>query len=231
MKSKFLLGLSAAIGLMWLSSCGSSSDAVLEYRQIERLGRPGINEALVLSSAHHAAFNSIAPTLDLSSDATVAAVRADVVAVLTAIKAYATANGITSASTVNNTAGGFLPDVIRINTANNFTPTTVTSTALNTYPGAYGSDYAGTAPTPTDVDRADPLRLTGGRMITDDVIDVTYSYLIAGLAGQISDGVSYCGTTGNPGQGHHALTGWSSQAFPCTTVRQAAAFPFLAAPN
>ncbi len=231
MKSKFLLGLSAAISLMWLSSCGSSSDAVLEYRQIERLGRPGVNEAFVLTSAHHAAFNSIAPTLDLSADDAVAAVRADVVAVLGAIKAYATTNAIMTASTVNNTAGGFLPDVIRINTANSFTPTSVSSSATNTFPGAYASDFAGTAPTNPDVDRADPLRLTGGRMITDDVIDVTYTYLIAGLALQIVDGVSYCGASGNPAQGHHAMTGWSSQAYPCTNVRQAAAFPFLAPPN
>lgn len=229
MKSSFIFGMVAAVSLLWLSSCGSSSDAVLSYRQIERLARPGINEALVLSSAKHAAFNSIAPTLDLSSDATVASVRADVVAVLTAIKAYADANVTTQASTVNNTAGGFLPDVMRINTANNFTPTSVTTTATNSFPGAYGSDFAGTAPTSPDVDRTDPLRLTGGRMITDDVIDVTYTYLLAGLAAQIVDGVSYCGQN-TTSQGHHPLTGWLT-TYPCTTVRQAASFPYLAAPN
>jgi hypothetical protein len=230
MKTSFYMGLMSAVSLAWLSSCGSSDDAVLAYRQIERLGRPGVNEAFVLSNSNLAAFNSIAPTLDLSSDAAVVAVRTEVVAVLTAIKNYGDANVATSAATVNNTAGGFLPDMIRINTANNFTPTSVSTTATNTFPGAYASDFAGTAPTTPDVDRADPLRLTGGRMITDDVIDVTYTYLIAGLAAQIVDGVSYCGQN-TTAQGHHALTGWADQAFPCTTTRQAASFPFLAAPN
>jgi hypothetical protein len=231
MKTNILKSLTVAVGLIVMSGCGGSEEnSVLAYRQIERLARPGINEALILSSAKHAAFNSIAPSLDLSSDAAVASVRADAVAVLGAIKAYGDANVATSAATVNNTAGGFLPDVMRINTANSFSPTSVSSSATNTFPGAYASDFAGTAPSTPDVDRADPLRLTGGRMITDDVIDVTYTYLIAGLAAQIVDGVSYCGQN-TTAQGHHALTGWADQAFPCTTTRQAASFPFLAAPN
>lgn len=230
MKHSFLYGLTATVSLIWLASCGSSSDSVLTYRQIERLGRPGVNEAFVITSTKHAAFNAIAPSSDLSSDSGVAAVRTEVVTVLTKLKEYGDANITTQAATVANTAGGFLPDMIRINTANAFTTTTVTTSATNTYPGAYGSDFTGTAPTSPDVDRSDPLRLTGGRMITDDVIDVTYSYLLAGLAAQVVDGVSYCGNN-TVSQGHHALTGWADQSFPCTTVRQAASFPYLAAPN
>src|SRR5262245_22702821 len=38
------------------------------YVQIERLARPGINEALVVSNANLIAFNSIPPTLDLATD-------------------------------------------------------------------------------------------------------------------------------------------------------------------
>ncbi len=219
--------LTSAIG--WIAGCGGSAEnAAIEYRQIERLARPGINEAFVLSSKKHAAFNSIAPSLDLADDPTVQSVRDDAVAVIGAITNYGRTNGL-PAPTVGNVAGGFLPDVMRINTANNFSPSNVNSSATNSFPGAYASDFTGAAPTSPDVDRANPLRLTGGRMITDDVIDVTYTYLIAGLAAQIVDGVSYCGQNA-VSQGHHPLTGWST-TYPCTDVRQAATFPFLAAPN
>src|SRR5262245_14939526 len=86
--------------------------------------------------------------------------------------------------------GAFIPDVMRIDT----TGASGYASALN----AVGS----------------PVR---GRKIEDDVIDITYTYLITGLNGAVGDGVSYAGSAGNEGQpGHKPVQ---------------AAFPYLAKPN
>jgi hypothetical protein len=96
----------------------------------------------------------------------------------------------------------FIPDVMRIDT----TGPSGYANALNT---------AGS-----------PVR---GRMILDDVVDITYSYLITGLGGAISDGVPYYRPSAGPGStnvaiGHKNLNG---QVTPGGT----ATFPFLAPPN
>ena len=61
----------------------SSNSTNISYVQLERLGRPAINEGLVLSNKNLNAFNSITPASDLnSSNAAVAAVLAEASAVL-----------------------------------------------------------------------------------------------------------------------------------------------------
>jgi len=182
----------AFVGLV-LISCSSSTD----YTQIERLGRPAINEGLVLSNAKLNAFNSVAPTQDLSS----ADVLAEVVTVLTVLFNTGTTATLSPPLTAD-VAAGFLPDVMRIDTtqASGY----IASSQLVT----------GVAGTTT------PAMLTGGRMITDDVIDNTLSYLLGGLSAlpnSVGDNVSYTGAGGNANlQGHHA---------------KLASFPYLATPN
>ncbi len=87
----------------------------------------------------------------------------------------------------NALLGAFLPDVMRIDTTN----TSGYGNALN----AKGS----------------PIR---GRLLKDDVIDITLSVLTNGAI--TSDNASYDGTLGNPAQGHNPL---------------ATSFPYLALPN
>jgi len=98
--------------------------------------------------------------------------------------------------------GALIPDVMRIDT----TGASGYGAALN----AVGS----------------PAR---GRMITDDVMDITYSYLITGLTSPVSDGVPYYKPPSGAGSsnvaiGHQNLHG---QSAPFGT----ATFPFLANPN
>jgi|GEM_PF-338023 len=184
--------------------------------QTERLARPGINEALVLSDRRLAQFNSISPDKDLSPVA--APVRDEVVAVLTKLNEYGKANGL-AAPSVGDVATGFLPDVLRIDTSK--------SVAIGT--AAYNSDFV-----IVEGSTAGAM-LTGGRKLEDDVIDVTLSYLLNGdpSGASVKDGVTYaggttCATAGqgtNPGNsGHRCLNGQ-------TTRLGSATFPFLAAPQ
>jgi Domain of unknown function (DUF4331) len=76
------------------------------YNQVERLGRPAVNEGLVISQGFLAAFNSIAPSQDLSQAA--APVRAEAKKTLLAL-------GNTD-DRANTLLAAFLPDVMRIDT-------------------------------------------------------------------------------------------------------------------
>lgn len=86
----------------------------------------------------------------------------------------------------NAIAGAFLPDVMRIDT---------------TKPSGYGSATNSQG------------SLIGGRMLLDDVVDITLGALVGS---PVSDNVSYNGTPGNPAQGHKPLQ---------------PSFPYLALPN
>nr|WP_255699492.1 DUF4331 domain-containing protein [Tychonema sp. BBK16] len=86
----------------------------------------------------------------------------------------------------NAIAGAFLPDVMRIDT-----------TKQSGYGSATNSQGS----------------LIGGRMLLDDVVDITLGALVGS---PVSDNVSYNGTPGNPAQGHKPLQ---------------PSFPYLALPN
>lgn len=147
------------------------------FQQFERLGRPAVNEGLIITNDFLNAFNSIPPTADLSDAA--APVGAEAKATLLALG--------NSDARANALLGAFLPDVMRIDT---------------TQPSGYGLALNG---------KGSPIT---GRLIKDDVIDVTLSVLTDGAI--TSDNVSYEGTPGNPSQGHKPLE---------------TEFPYLALPN
>lgn len=143
--------------------------------QVERLARPGINEGLLITNDFLNAFNAIAPTSDTAALST--AVGTEIVATLTAL-------GNNSAA-IGAIVNAFVPDVMRIDT-------TITSG----YAG--GVTFTGAAFT-TDIASIP----TGGRLILDDVIDITLTVLTH--AAITTDNVSYTGG-GNVGQGHSALS-------------------------
>jgi hypothetical protein len=147
------------------------------YQQVERLGRPGINEGLIVSNNLLAAFNSVPPTADLSPAAGPIGAEAT-----RTLKALGNNDERTKALLT-----AFLPDVMRIDTT-----------------GASGYANALNA-------KGSPIR---GRMLKDDVIDITLSVLTNGAVK--GDNVSYEGTGSNPAQGHKPLE---------------ASFPYLALPN
>jgi Domain of unknown function (DUF4331) len=136
-----------------------------EFTQVERLARPAVNEGLVITNAYLNAFNSIPPSQDLSAAA--APVRAEAKKTLLALG--------NSDARANVLVGAFLPDVMRIDTAQK-----------SGYVNAVNAKGA-------------PIT---GRLLLDDTIDQTLTVL-TGKPG--ADNVSYSGTPGNPSQGHQPL--------------------------
>jgi hypothetical protein len=247
----------AIVGLLGvvLSACSSSSTTATGYVQVERLGRPAINEGLVISNANLNAFNSVAPSVDLTPAA--AAVVTEASAVLTLIFRAATNAGLTPAATAD-VAGGFLPDVMRIDTSLSLA-SSVNAGAYTPASGGMGSTQAAVAnaanayfhlATGTASGTSKPPILVGGRKITDDVVNITLSYLFNSNNGaNVTDyltpglpynhgvfyygwGVSSCTGAGaqptaslNSGApGHHCLNGQ-------TVPYGAATWPFLASAN
>lgn len=144
--------------------------------QTERLGRPAINEGLVLTNDFLNAFNSIPPSQDAA--ALSGPVGAQIVAVLTAV-----GNTQTSIGALVN---ALIPDVMRIDTK-------ITSG----YTG--GVTFVGAAFT-TDIASIP----SGGRLILDDVIDITLRLVLRNPAA--TDNINYTATPGNAATGHQPLS-------------------------
>jgi hypothetical protein len=239
------------------------------FVQVEHLARPGINEALLLSDGFNAGYNATAPSFSGVPMDTLNAVVAEAKTVLKAIylgscltsgvlgltegadgtalkpglvpcvevggTIFANANPLTGTTLTTETANQaqvyadrmfaqFVPDVMRINTTNS-------------------SNYLTTCGDPT---ASLPL-LCGGRRLNDDVIDVTYNYLIGGLAGTpgpridgvagqvralTSDGVAFDNTqTAGAGNNLNGLSDGiaanTQQGHPSIT----ATFPYSAPPH
>jgi hypothetical protein len=188
------------------SPMGSNGSGSATFRQIEQLARPGINEALLISNDFLNGYNAAAPTFAGVDPTTLAAVVGEAKTVLKAIylgtclldgvaaggsltpatglkpggqtcvaigPAIFQADGVTLTAAAGSAAqayadaqfGLFIPDVMR----------TDTSLATSGYLNACGAGSGA------------PL-LCGGRFIDDDVIDVTYYYLIGGLDNRITLG-------------------------------------------
>jgi len=184
-------------------------DPATDFVQIERLGRPAINEGLIVSNDLLNAFNSVPPIADLSPAAQ--AVRDEAVLTLTALG--------NTPPRIDKIVEAFFPDTLRIDLT---IQSGYTSGALALFPAD------GTEPVP---------QLRGGRLLLDDVVDATLGALVRdgiendaisylrsiGAIGpndviQLqTDNVSFRGIPGNPAQGKkHPLT---------------AEFPYLGAPN
>ncbi len=155
-----------------------------EWKQVERLARPAVNEGLILTNDYSVALNSVGPDFEaaaLKGEKPAADIAGPIVGEASAVlKALGNDD-----KRVGALLGAFLPDVMRIDT----TGPSGYANALN----KLGS----------------PIR---GRLIKDDVIDITLSVLSNGAVK--SDNTSYDGP--NLNGGHKPLM---------------AEFPFLAEPN
>ena len=156
-----------------------------EWQQIERLARPAINEGLILTHAFNNALNSVGPAFEA------AALKGEEPAASTA--APIVAEAISTLKAIGNSderalslIQAFLPDVMRIDTSQ---------------PSGYANELN---------EAGSPVR---GRLIMDDVIDITLSVLTDGAI--TGDGVSYEGPD-LTGRGHSPLL---------------SEFPYLASPN
>ena len=249
---------SLLLGLMFSAACGGDDDMMTPdgdtppppprgYRQIEHLARPGINEALLITDAFLQGYNATAPSFAGVDQATLGLVAGEAKTVLkalylgacllngvlnqtpqsgvkpagmlchavgTAIFEPGSATNLTQASKDASGAyadavfGLFIPDVMRVDT----------TLGANRYFNPCGTG-------------AKQL-LCGGRFLNDDVIDVTYNFLLAGAAipkgpfnqfnALVTDGVNFSlndaenfnnfvePVPGNSAQGHPNV----SNAFP-----------------
>lgn len=157
-----------------------------KFNQVERLARPAVNEGLVVTNDFLNTLNSVDPAFEAAVLAGQEPAASAAAPIVAEAKQTLLALGNSDAR-ANALLGAFLPDVMRIDT----TGPSGYANALN----ASGS----------------PIR---GRLLLDDVIDITLSVLSNGAI--TSDGVSYQGTPGNQAQGHDPLE---------------PAFPYLAPAN
>jgi hypothetical protein len=145
------------------------------FTQVERLGRPGVNEGLIVTNDLLNALNSVGPDFEaaaLAGQQPAANIAAPIIAeAAKTLKSLGNDDQRTQAL-----LGAFLPDVMRIDT-----------TDVSGYGNALNAKMS-------------PIR---GRMLKDDVIDITLNVLTNG--GVKADNVSYEGTPGNPAQGHQPL--------------------------
>lgn len=157
-----------------------------KFVQVERLARPAINEGLIVPNDFLNALNSVGPDFEAAALAgQQPAAKTAAPIVADAIKTLkAVGNNDARASAL---VQAFLPDVMRIDT---------------TKPSGYVNAVNA---------KGSPIT---GRLIKDDVIDMTLSVLTNGAIN--TDNVSYGGTSSNPGQGHQPLV---------------SSFPYLALPN
>ena len=145
------------------------------FNQVERLARPAINEGLVFTNDFLNALNSVTPEFEASALAGEEPAASTAGPIVAEVTRTLKALGNSDERT-SALIGAFLPDVMRIDT---------------TAPTGYGS---------ASNEKGSPI---GGRLLKDDVIDITLSVLTGNP--DASDNVSYEGTPGNPSQGHDPL--------------------------
>ncbi len=199
---------------------GPRADApvAVTFSQVEQLGRPAINEAFLLTDAFNAGYNATAPSFAGAPPAAVTAIVAEAKTVMKAlylgvclldgaagltpatglkpagIECHAVGAAIWTENTLagvtltpasvaasqayaDKVFGQFIPDVLRIDTS---------------VPSGYLTLCGDANSTPL---------LCGGRLLNEDVVDITYNYLLAGAAinkaapaqfrALVSDGVNF----------------------------------------
>ena len=146
-----------------------------KFNQVERFGRPGINEGLVVTNDFLNTLNSVTPDFEAAALRGQQPAANAAAPIIGEAKQTLLALGNSDAR-ADALLQAFLPDVMRIDT----TGVSGFANALN----AQGS----------------PIR---GRLLEDDVVDTILTVLTNGAI--TTDNVSYEGTPGNPAQGHNPL--------------------------
>jgi hypothetical protein len=168
------------------------------FKQVEVLARPGINEALLITDAFLAGYNAAGPSFAGVDAATLGAVVGEAKTVL---KALYLGVCLLDGTVTNDPAQGLKPAGMQcpavgggIFTENALTGVTLTQAAQDAATAYANTVFDQFVPDVMRVDTAVASNyltpcggtgkqlLCGGRFLNDDVIDVTYNYLISGLA-------------------------------------------------
>jgi hypothetical protein len=218
------------------------------YRQVEHLARPGINEALLISEGFLAGYNATAPSFAGVDQATLGMVVDEAKTVLKALYLGACLlngalnlpadQGVKPAGITCHAVG---PAIWEGGQLDGTVLTAASKTAAQAYADAvFGLFIPDVMRVDTSLAKSNYLNLCGaggkqglcgGRFLNDDVIDVTYNFLLAGAAipkapfdqfrALVTDGVNFSLDdtqnssnfvlpVPNPQQGHPNV----SQAFP-----------------
>lgn len=192
------------------------------YHQIEQLARPAINEALLISSAFNAGYNATAPSFAGVPTDTLNAVVGEAKTVLQAlylggcllngvIPGLTAATGVHPAGMTCHAIGGAL-----FTENDPLTGVNLTAASISNAKDYADKVFAQFIPDVLRVDTSEPVSrylslcgdpskptplLCGGRFLNDDVVDITYDYLLAGAAitkaaplqfrALVSDGVTF----------------------------------------
>lgn len=250
-------------GLVLLAcACGDNGDATppdapdpqIKYKQIEHLARPGINEALLISEGFLGGYNATAPTFKGVPEDVLGQVVGEAKTVLKALYlgscllngalGLSPAMGVKPAGITCHAVG---PAIWEENSLAGVTLTAASKTASQAYADKVFDQFI------LDVMRVDtsgpsgyltlcgdantkPL-LCGGRLVNNDVIDITYNYLINGagttkgafdqVRALTGDGVNFSSDDAN-NSGNVTLPDPSNDAQFHVNVSQA--FPYSARP-
>ena len=188
------------------------------FHQVEQLARPGINEALLITEAFNAGFNATAPSFAGVPADTLNAVVGEAKTVLKALYlgdclldgalGLSAAQGVKPAGMTCHAVG---PAIWTEGTLAGVTLTDASKTAAQAYADkVFGQFIPDVMRVDTSVtsnyltlcgDASSTPLLCGGRFVNNDVIDVTYNYLLNGAAttkgpfdqvrALTSDGVSF----------------------------------------
>lgn len=185
-------GLTCGSGTMASNGTCVPVTPATTYVQVEHLARPGINEALLITDAYMNGYNATAPTYTGVPTATLAAVVGEAKTVLKAIylgtclldgvAGLTPATGLKPAGLTCHAVGAAVFE------ADGETQTAASITAAQTYADAvFGLFIPDVMRIDTGVDSnyqtlcgTGSVGLCGGRRLDDDVIDVTYDFLING---------------------------------------------------
>lgn len=258
------LRVSLVGAVLLASACGDNGDsgsgtpdappAELQYKQVEHLARPGINEALLISEGFLAGYNATAPTFKGVPEDVLGQVVGEAKTVLKALYLGSCllngALGLDAASGVKPaglTCHAVGPAIWQENSLTGVTLTAASNTAAQAYADKVFDQFI------IDVMRVDtsgpsgyltlcgdantkPL-LCGGRLVNNDVIDITYNYLINGagttkgafdqVRALTGDGVNFSSDDAN-NSGNVTLPDPSNDAQFHVNVSQA--FPYSARP-
>jgi hypothetical protein len=171
------------------------------FHQVEQLARPGINEALLITEAFNAGFNATAPSFAGVPTDTLNAVVDQAKTVLKALylggclingaAGLTAANGVHPAGMECHAVGTalFLADGVTLTDASKTASQKYADKVFGQFiPDVLRVDTSVTPSNYLNLCGGNGPLLCGGRFLNDDVIDITYNYLLNGAANYLTPG-------------------------------------------
>lgn len=171
------------------------------FHQVEQLARPGINEALLITEAFNAGYNATAPSFTGVPTDTLNAVVGEAKTVLEAlylggclingVAGLTPATGVKPAGMTCHAVGNalFLPDLITLTDASKAAAKLYADKVFGQFiPDVMRIDTSVTPSNYLNLCGGNGPLLCGGRFLNNDVIDITYNYLLNGAANYLTPG-------------------------------------------